>query len=185
MSVVDAYLRMLSEAKKEDKLLDPVGKEDGDVDNDGDKDSTDAYLMKRRKAIKKSMKEEKVECPKCEGKGCDHCDDKGYHEEAVSIDPDDGNVTKKKDDDKKSKKKGEEEKQDMSEAKIDPKHSEQEKLEPRAKGEKEFKDKHSVDVIDRPDATKQDGAEKVKQAPARPGDNKQGDKLKVFKDIRK
>ena len=27
----------------------------------------------------------KVECPKCEGKGCDHCDDKGYHmEEACS-----------------------------------------------------------------------------------------------------
>lgn len=23
--------------------------------------------------------EKKVECPKCEGKGCDHCDDKGYH----------------------------------------------------------------------------------------------------------
>jgi len=23
--------------------------------------------------------EEKVECPECEGKGCDHCDDKGYH----------------------------------------------------------------------------------------------------------
>ena len=24
--------------------------------------------------------EEKVTCPKCEGKGCDHCDGKGYHE---------------------------------------------------------------------------------------------------------
>jgi hypothetical protein len=35
--------------------LDPVGKEDGDIDNDGDKDSSDKYLMKRRKAIKKSM----------------------------------------------------------------------------------------------------------------------------------
>ena len=23
--------------------------------------------------------ENKVECPKCEGKGCDHCDGKGYH----------------------------------------------------------------------------------------------------------
>lgn len=22
---------------------------------------------------------EKIECPQCEGKGCDHCDDKGYH----------------------------------------------------------------------------------------------------------
>jgi len=38
--------------------LDPVGKEDGDIDNDGDKDSSDKYLAKRRKAIGKAMKEE-------------------------------------------------------------------------------------------------------------------------------
>ena len=42
----------------EAKKLDPVGKEDGDVDNDGDKDSSDEYLMKRRKAIGKAMKKE-------------------------------------------------------------------------------------------------------------------------------
>ena len=36
--------------------LDPVGKEDGDVNNDGKKDSTDKYLMKRRKAIAGAMK---------------------------------------------------------------------------------------------------------------------------------
>ena len=130
--------------------MDPVGKADGDIDNDGDKDSSDKYLKNRRKAIGKAMKKEevdedksqfmyaakqakkkgdqefvfagkkyktedaynmkeedypvppktkkpgdamepvnnrtaklkegkKVECPKCEGKGCDHCDDKGYH----------------------------------------------------------------------------------------------------------
>ena len=173
--------------------MDPVGKEDGDVDNDGDKDSSDEYLKNRRKAISKNVKEgeespypsldkkkrekkgsnleeaggpanklkegehdkpypapeqkkkpgdalepvnnrtaklkgdiqgesveeatkgkgpistaiktakgavntisstaktlnmgasdedeegEKVDCPKCKGKGCDHCDDKGYH----------------------------------------------------------------------------------------------------------
>ena len=39
--------------KKE--ALDPVGKEDGDVNNDGKKDSTDSYLMNRRKAIGKAM----------------------------------------------------------------------------------------------------------------------------------
>ena len=48
-----------------EKKLDPVGKEDGDVDNDGDKDSSDEYLMKRRKAIGKAMgkdmKKEEVE----------------------------------------------------------------------------------------------------------------------------
>ena len=43
------------------KGLDPVGKEDSDVDNDGDVDSSDKYLMKRRKAIGKAMaKEDKV-----------------------------------------------------------------------------------------------------------------------------
>ena len=41
--------------------LDPVGKEDGDVNNDGKKDSSDSYLMKRRKAIAKAMgKEDKM-----------------------------------------------------------------------------------------------------------------------------
>lgn len=28
---------------------------------------------------RKVVGEEKVECPQCEGKGCDHCDNKGYH----------------------------------------------------------------------------------------------------------
>ena len=46
------------------EALDPVGKEDGDVNNDGKKDSTDSYLMKRRKAIgsamKKRLKEERA-----------------------------------------------------------------------------------------------------------------------------
>ena len=41
-----------------EKKMDPVGKEDGDIDNDGDEDSSDKYLAKRRKAIAKSMKEE-------------------------------------------------------------------------------------------------------------------------------
>jgi len=96
-----------------EKTLDPVGKEDGDIDNDGDTDSSDAYLKNRRKKIgqamakdktkkegygktkkegslsdlppamqkqaKKKMEEGKVECPKCKGDGCSHCDDKGYH----------------------------------------------------------------------------------------------------------
>ena len=39
----------------EKKKLDPVGKEDDDVDNDGDSDSSDEYLKKRRAAISKAM----------------------------------------------------------------------------------------------------------------------------------
>ena len=38
------------------KKLDPVGQADADIDNDGDTDSSDEYLHKRRKAIKKNMK---------------------------------------------------------------------------------------------------------------------------------
>ena len=38
-----------------EKKLDPVGQEDGDVNNDGKKDSTDSYLMNRRKAVKKAI----------------------------------------------------------------------------------------------------------------------------------
>ena len=37
------------------KGLDPVGKEDKDIDNDGDHDKTDKYLLNRRKAIGKAI----------------------------------------------------------------------------------------------------------------------------------
>ena len=40
---------------KKNKKLDPVGKEDADVDNDGDADSTDSYLKNRRAAVKKAI----------------------------------------------------------------------------------------------------------------------------------
>ena len=53
----------------EKKKLDPVGKEDGDVDNDGDKDSSDEYLMKRRKAISKAMKKEAYTVTNADKKG--------------------------------------------------------------------------------------------------------------------
>jgi hypothetical protein len=38
--------------------LDPVGKEDSDVDNDGDSDETDEYLKNRREKIEKEMKKD-------------------------------------------------------------------------------------------------------------------------------
>ena len=43
------------------EALDPVGKEDGDVNNDGKKDGTDKYLMNRRKAIGKAIKKKMSE----------------------------------------------------------------------------------------------------------------------------
>lgn len=71
--VGQAYLQVL-----EKKTLDPVDKSqlkgthaaraDGDIDNDGDEDSTDKYLHKRRKAIAKDMaKENKPHSSKGEG----------------------------------------------------------------------------------------------------------------------
>jgi len=50
----DVFLKALEEK------MDPVGKEDDDIDNDGDSDSSDQYLKKRRAAIAKqkaNMKE--------------------------------------------------------------------------------------------------------------------------------
>jgi len=49
---------MIEEKKKK---LDPVGKEDGDVDNDGDKDASDSYLLKKRAAVSAAIKAKKEE----------------------------------------------------------------------------------------------------------------------------
>ena len=45
-------------AKQIEAKLDPVGKEDDDVDNDGDVDDSDEYLKKRRDAIDKAIDDE-------------------------------------------------------------------------------------------------------------------------------
>lgn len=45
-------------AMKEAKKLDPVGKEDADINNDGKMDKTDSYLKNRRKAISAAIKED-------------------------------------------------------------------------------------------------------------------------------
>ena len=45
------YEQVVNEFKK----LDPVGQEDGDINNDGKKDGTDKYLMNRRKAVSKAI----------------------------------------------------------------------------------------------------------------------------------
>tara|TARA_R100001510_G_C7636610_1_gene194691 strand:+ start:594 stop:974 length:381 start_codon:yes stop_codon:yes gene_type:complete len=37
------------------KRLDPVGQEDADIDNDGDEDDTDEYLLNRRKVISEKL----------------------------------------------------------------------------------------------------------------------------------
>ena len=55
----DAFTKSAKTAKKEEveytteKKLDPVGKEDKDIDNDGDHDKSDKYLLARRKKVSK------------------------------------------------------------------------------------------------------------------------------------
>jgi hypothetical protein len=57
----ESLLGYNSVMKKEMKEgLDPVGKEDDDVNNDGKSDKSDDYLKNRRKAISASMKKEEV-----------------------------------------------------------------------------------------------------------------------------
>lgn len=59
-----SYIRKMAELwaeVTEKKKMDPVGKADADIDNDGDVDSSDEYLHKRRKAIKKAMKDESAD----------------------------------------------------------------------------------------------------------------------------
>jgi hypothetical protein len=46
-------------AKLNKEALDPVGREDADIDNDGDSDKTDKYLRNRRKAIGKAIDKKK------------------------------------------------------------------------------------------------------------------------------
>ena len=53
--VIEELVARLDEAKKK-RALDPVGKEDSDVNNDGKTNKTDSYLLNRRKAIGKAMK---------------------------------------------------------------------------------------------------------------------------------
>ena len=83
---------------KAGKKLDPVGKEDKDIDNDGDVDKTDKYLLKRRKAIGKAIRmraeayladgtisTEAKGKEKITGKNVDN-----YASGAVKLSPDDG-----------------------------------------------------------------------------------------------
>ena len=54
-SLLDSIRKVNTGAGSQYEAMDPVGKEDKDVDNDGDHDSTDKYLLNRRKAIGKAI----------------------------------------------------------------------------------------------------------------------------------
>lgn len=68
----------VEETLKTEKLV--GGQKKLDKDKDGDIDGDDFAAMRKAKKEEVELEEEKVECPQCEGEGCDHCDNKGYHE---------------------------------------------------------------------------------------------------------
>ena len=85
-SLEESVLEIWKEAAEiTEKKLDPVGKEDDDVDNDGDVDDSDKYLAKRRKAITKAMKEHKGTKPH------KHPHEEGEVEEKLEDSPNDAN----------------------------------------------------------------------------------------------
>ena len=96
-------------AKAKGGGLDPVGKEDADVDNDGDVDKTDKYLLKRRKAIGSAIRkradkkikeafladgtvttEPKAGTKKIVGKNEDGSPVDNYASKVVKVNPEDG-----------------------------------------------------------------------------------------------
>jgi len=54
------YLEKFKQYLK-NEALDPVGKEDDDIDNDGDVDKSDSYLKSRRKTVTKAVANEEEE----------------------------------------------------------------------------------------------------------------------------
>jgi len=59
----DAKAGAIATSKAMSEELDPVGKEDDDINNDGKVDKTDKYLSNRRKAVAANMKETHLSWP--------------------------------------------------------------------------------------------------------------------------
>ena len=97
-------------AKAKRGKLDPVGKEDADVDNDGDVDKSDKYILNRRKKIGQAIRtraeayladgtistEARPGTKKITGKNEDGTPVNNYESGAVVLNPDDGSKDVKK-----------------------------------------------------------------------------------------
>lgn len=92
LKIIKEGSHMHSNVKKDKKKMiagqkmDPVGKADADIDNDGDVDDSDDYLKNRRKAIGKAMGKEKVKLnptmesmDKAKDAAFDHSSDEPVH----------------------------------------------------------------------------------------------------------
>ena len=186
-------------------------RKDKDIDNDGDIDSSDEYLHKRRKAIAKAMDEERQVCPECKGKGCKHCDNNGYHEvsETKNEDTDNATLVCKECGDEFNKPKNEDCSYDSSDkdgsnwiTKSNTDESVQEAAQPESnditrdswqkqlqtrKGEADFINKHTIETPEYADGptvntkTFQSFLNGVKSPTTRPGDNSTGDKTVIYR----
>ena len=94
-SIGQAYQQVQEKLKGGQKKL--------DKDGDGDIDGTDFAMMRKKKKMDEDN-HDKVECPKCKGEGCDHCDNKGYHMKEKTTQKEDEEIVMNP---KKKKEKGE------------------------------------------------------------------------------
>ena len=79
---------LMKETKLDEKKLDAVGKEDKDIDNDGDHDKSDRYLLNRRKVRSKVIKMREAAYDALRAKRAK----KPQGEGAVDTTPDEANV---------------------------------------------------------------------------------------------
>ena len=127
-SIWSAFLEVQENKKKK---LDPVGKADGDIDNDGDEDASDEYLANRRKKVGAAMKKEGKIPPQFAKKGDDKEDDSDDEEKSDKKKPEKGvNPFAKKGDKKDDKK---DDKKEVEEG-CDKKHVKEEEC-PKCEGE--------------------------------------------------
>lgn len=179
-AVAKAYIEMLEAAKKKEMdakevevKMDPVGKADADIDNDGDVDSSDEYLKNRRKEISKNVKKKDDSSSDTEmsERMCKRKMGESY-EGGTIIDVEESRFAVLFDD----------RVEWIEEAAMHkPKAEEQEKLEPKAQGEKDFVAKHTKDVKDgaaEEDKSAAGMADGVKAAPKRPGDKNMNEPMK-------
>ena len=216
-SVAQAYLSMHEKSK-----MDPVDKDelkgkhadrdDKDIDNDGDVDSSDKYLHKKRKAISKSINDDKRQfvaaavAAKEKGEkkftfaGKEYDVKETLNQEAVEVevekDSEASPEMKKKPMPKgKAKAKKKDDEKDDKEAETSTDMQEYTTLpagdSPPAKAiaarDKEILDQAKKDTKadKRRDEDKQDGTNAVKESPKRHNDSKVGEKvMKKFKDMR-
>ena len=148
-------------------------RKDKDIDNDGDVDSSDEYLHKRRKAISKNVKEaddKTTPCPKCDGSMENHAKDCPNHPDAKG--KDDTAVMNPKND----------EKENVATEMTEPKWPVYKRIMEKVAADKAKKDAEKGEEIDSKDS---EGAKKFVDDHEKNDENKQGDKVDIAVAIKK